>query len=82
MRTGLTDDQKWQFKMKFIINKNMFFSILQLLLFSLLYFSTDSKGNYCPKLQTSKRKRRIGGKTLENKLHTEDPQVTIVRDDS
>jgi len=34
----------------------------------------DSKGNYCPKLQTSKRKRRIGGKTLEQKLHTEDPQ--------
>eukprot|EP00116_Pleurobrachia_bachei_P003380 sb/3463642/ len=29
----------------------------------------DSKGNYCPKLQTSKRKRRIGGKdSCEAKL--------------
>ncbi|KAL5249033.1 hypothetical protein ACHWQZ_G018020 [Mnemiopsis leidyi] len=34
----------------------------------------DSKGNYCPKLQTSKRKRRIGSKDLQTKLHTDDPQ--------
>ncbi|XP_063689910.1 dual specificity tyrosine-phosphorylation-regulated kinase 4-like isoform X2 [Bolinopsis microptera] len=34
----------------------------------------DSKGNYCPKLQTSKRKRRIGSKDLHAKLHTDDPQ--------
>ena len=36
--------------------------------------TSDSKGNYCPKLQTSKRKRRIGSKDLQTKLHTDDPQ--------